>query len=124
MLKTRVLSALIMVPVALACAWAGSPVFDVAVALVGLVMAHEWQAIVQPGHRSPGWVAGAAAVVVALLAVPHPEIALVLMGVAIGPVWGLARGGLARGGRPLVRSTWRFPYWRWYGCVSTADYRR
>ncbi|WP_404378877.1 phosphatidate cytidylyltransferase [Caenispirillum salinarum] len=91
MLKTRVLSALIMVPVALACAWAGSPVFDIAIAAVAVIMAHEWQAIVQAGWRAPGWASGAASAAAALLAVPAPEAALALIAGAVPLVWLLAR---------------------------------
>jgi phosphatidate cytidylyltransferase len=80
-----------MVPVALACAWAGSPVFDVAVALVALFMAHEWQAIVQAGHRAPGWASGFAAAAAALLAVPFPMAAAAVMLLAVPVVWVLAR---------------------------------
>lgn len=76
-----------MVPVALACAWAGSPVFDVAIAAVAVLMAHEWQAIVQAGHRAPGWVSGIAAAASALLAVPAPEAALAVAVLAVPAVW-------------------------------------
>lgn len=92
MLKTRLLSAAIMLPVALLCAWAGSPVFDVAVAGIALIMAWEWQAMVQPGHRLPGWASGFAAALAAVVAVPLPEYALAVALLAPLPVFLLARG--------------------------------
>lgn len=91
MLKTRLLSALIMLPLALACAWAGSPVFDIAVAGIALIMASEWQGIVQPGHRLPGWASGFVGAVCALVAVPLPEWALAVAVLSPVPVFLLAR---------------------------------
>lgn len=92
MLKTRILSALVMIPVALACAWAGSPVFDIAVAGIAVLMALEWQAIVQHGHRAPGFVSAGAAAVAALLAVWAPWLALAVAVAAVPVAAVLARG--------------------------------
>lgn len=91
MLKTRLISAFIMLPVALLCAWAGSPVFDIAVAAVALLMAAEWQGIVQRDHRLPGWVSGFLAAVAVLMAVPLPGVAVAVAVVSPVPVFLLAR---------------------------------
>lgn len=80
-----------MLPVALACAWAGTPVFNIAVAGIALIMAWEWQNIVQPGHRLPGWASGFAAAVAALIAVPLPHYALAVAVLAPVVVFPLAR---------------------------------
>ncbi|GAA0570203.1 phosphatidate cytidylyltransferase [Caenispirillum bisanense] len=97
MLKTRLLSALIMIPLALLCVWAGSPVFDLAVAAIALLMAWEWQAMVQPGHRLPGWAAGFAAAIATLAVVPLPLWALAVVVVAPVPVFLLALSRPAAG---------------------------
>lgn len=81
-----------MVPLALLCVWAGSPVFDIVIAAVAAVMAVEWQAIVQAGHRTPGRISAVAAALAAALVVPAPWIVLVVCLVAPPAVWVAARG--------------------------------
>lgn len=54
---TRVYSALVMLPVALACLWSGTPWFEILVAAATLIMAWEWRRICASG--APFGVAGA-----------------------------------------------------------------
>lgn len=124
MLKTRVLSALVMVPIALLCAWAGTPVFDIAIAAVAALMAVEWQAIVQAGNRRPGVVSAIAAALAALLAVPAPAVALAVVAVAplaVGLVAARRPGALwaALGGLYVALPAFTVVWLREHGGLAT-----
>jgi phosphatidate cytidylyltransferase len=64
MIATRVLSALVMAPVALAAIYLGSPVFDLFIVAAGMVMIWEWTRLTGHGHFGA---AGAGLVVVIAL---------------------------------------------------------
>lgn len=64
-LRLRVISALILAPVALALTYAGGLAFDLLVLAAAVLMAHEWNGLCNKGARAPAavLVAGAAAAV-------------------------------------------------------------
>jgi phosphatidate cytidylyltransferase len=118
-LRTRVLSALILVPVALIPAYFGRPVWDVLVAVMGACMAWEWARLCGGGRLSRvGAVSVAiapAAVAVAALAGFIPALIIVGVGVVLvglgaslvgarNPVWPAA--GVAYVGVPCLAMAW------------------
>jgi phosphatidate cytidylyltransferase len=118
-LRTRVLSALILVPVALIPAYFGRPVWDVLVAVMGACMAWEWARLCGGGRLSRvGAVSVAiapAAVAVAALAGFIPALIIVAAGVVLiglgaslegarNPVWPAA--GVAYVGVPCLAMAW------------------
>lgn len=95
MLKTRVLSAAVMAPPALLAAWFGGYAFAVMIAAAAAVMCWEWQRMLAGRFDWSGRAAALFCLVAALLAVSHPEAALVA--VAVGAVASLLlAGGTAR----------------------------
>lgn len=111
MLRLRVLSALVMAPVALLAAWAGFPVFDAFVAVAAALMVWEWDRMsLGEFSRLGGVVAGALSALV-LLASHLPMLSLVLVGVGSAVLalkserrwlaWGLAYIGV-----PVISLVW------------------
>lgn len=96
-LRLRVLSALVLGPVALAAVWFGGTAFTLFVGLTALLLLHEWLAIVGAGRPRPAAVAGYAAVFLALVAVALGAVAVAFLLVAAGAaaafLLGLRSGG-------------------------------
>jgi phosphatidate cytidylyltransferase len=80
-LKLRILSALVLAPPALLCAWAGGYAFGALVALAAGLMAWEWHRMAVAGYGVSGQLASAAGFFAAVLAVEHPQIALLVVAV-------------------------------------------
>jgi phosphatidate cytidylyltransferase len=116
-LRTRVVSALILAPMALAAAYFGRPVWDVLVAVMGAIMAWEWTRLCGDGRLSRvGAVSMAippAAVAVAALPGAGVIPALIIVGVGVvliglgaslqgarNPVWSAV--GIAYVGAPCL----------------------
>ncbi|MEO5374059.1 MAG: phosphatidate cytidylyltransferase [Alphaproteobacteria bacterium] len=91
MLRLRLLSALVMLPAAVAAAYLGSPVFDVMVAAFAAVMAWEWETICRGRFGTAGVILAITGVAGALLAAAHPGLALAItaVGTIAAPVGGL-----------------------------------
>jgi phosphatidate cytidylyltransferase len=102
MLKTRVLSALILVPATVAAVYVGGPVFDIFIAVAALIMSWEWARLTGQGHFGVAGVAvslssllGIAAVVLdwSIAAIPLVVIgAIITIGIAnwrgsARPIW-------------------------------------
>lgn len=112
MLRTRALSALVMIPVALGAVWLGSPYFDILVAVVGAIMAWEWGRICCDGQF--GWTArlmSVLAVVAALLGAEYPVLALAVVGGGTLAVAVMGRSawltaGMIYVGLPVVALVW------------------
>lgn len=94
MLKTRVLSALVMAPPALLAAWAGGYAFAAMVALAAALMCWEWHRMLNGACALSGRVAAAGSALASLLAVVRPDIGLAMVALAT-----LASAGLAGGDR-------------------------
>jgi phosphatidate cytidylyltransferase len=118
-LRLRVLSALVMAPVALAAAWAGGPWFAALIALGGVVAAWEWSRLCHAGAFGPSGVAVVASVLVAIVlaaaARPAPGLAAAVLGAvatfgisrALGePAPGLTALGTLWVGIPCVALLW------------------
>lgn len=111
MLRTRIVSALIMAPLALGIVWLGSPFFDGLVAVAGLVMIWEWDRICRGRFGATGRVS-AVAIAAAILMAPHyPIPALAVVWIATLAAAAFSRSGwLAMGtlyiGLPLVSLVW------------------
>jgi phosphatidate cytidylyltransferase len=115
-LKTRILSALVMLPPALAAMWYGGWAFEALVALAAALMAWEWDRLVTGRFGPSGIVAGAAGVGAAFLAANSPLWALALVAVAGLAVFAIGRGrdggrfwptlGVPYIGLPVVALAW------------------
>ena len=57
-LAIRVVSAVVLAPLAVAAVWYDFPWFDLLIALVTVMMFAEWRQMVGSGWRRPGWLAG------------------------------------------------------------------
>ncbi|MBK1663289.1 phosphatidate cytidylyltransferase [Rhodospirillum rubrum] len=92
MLKTRILSALVLAPPVLAAAFFGSPWFDALAALAGALMAWEWIRLCRGGFGLTGWTM---AVLMALTGALGTRFPLdVLLGLALAtPMIRLAMAG-------------------------------
>lgn len=111
MLRTRALSALVMVPVALLAVWAGSPYFDILVAVAGAVMAWEWDRMCRGRFGTTGKLVAGLAIVAALLAAEATMIALGIVWIGCLAVAALSRSGWLSLGTlyiclPLVAMVW------------------
>ncbi len=118
-LRTRVVSALILAPVALAAAYFGSPVWDALVAVMAAFMAWEWARLCDGGRLSrvgavsvaiaPGVVAvGAFWGVIPALVIVAVGVVLIgasaNLGSARSPIWLAA--GIAYVGMPCLAMAW------------------
>ncbi|MGE4280626.1 MAG: phosphatidate cytidylyltransferase [Magnetospirillum sp.] len=85
MLLPRILSALVMIPVALAAIWWGGYAFAVLVAVAGAVMVWEWDRMTGGGFTTGGRIAAGLVAVASLMAFVWPvaSLALVLLAAAI-----------------------------------------
>ena len=92
-LKPRILSALVMTPVAIAAVWFGSPYFDMLLFLFCAGMMWEWARMCVPAHYNGVSVVAAVAVGVAMLMQMTGQGPLTFMPIAIGVIIAVARGG-------------------------------
>lgn len=96
----RLVSALILIPVALVEVVLGSPYFDVLVGLAGALIAWEWARLVGGGRLVPAGVVGIAAVLAATIGYSFLPAGWTFGVVVLGAVLTAAAAAL-RGGKPL-----------------------
>lgn len=117
MLKTRILSALVMLPPALAAMWFGGWAFEALVALAAALMAWEWERLVAGRFGPAGIVTAAAGVGAAFLAPDWPLWAAALVAATTLAVAFIGRGREGAGnfwptlgvpyiGLPVLALTW------------------
>lgn len=111
MLRQRILSALVMAPLALGAVWAGSPVFNVLVACAAAVMAWEWDRICRGRFSNSGKIAACAVFAAGLLGGYAPVAALGVVWCGMLAAAAFSRSGwLAMGalyiGVPVVALSW------------------
>lgn len=111
MLRTRLLSAAILAPVALAAVWLGSPWFDILVAVAGAVMAWEWARICRGRFGGSGVLMAVVAAGAGLAAAAHPGGGAAVVWVGCLLIAAFSRSGwLAFGtlyvGLPVVALVW------------------
>ena len=83
-LKTRILSALVLIPLAVGAAWAGGVVFAALCALAGILIGWEWSRLFYPSKDKRSFLSlwiGGGAIIVAVLASTRPLFLLPLSGV-------------------------------------------
>lgn len=107
MLKTRILSALVMLPPALAAAWYGGWAFQALVAVAAALMAWEWDRLVSGRFGPAGIVTAAAGIGAAFLAPAWPLWALALVAVTTVVVAAIGKG---RDGEGAFWPTLGVPY--------------
>lgn len=100
MLRTRILSALVMAPPALLAIWLGGYAFAVLAAVAAAVMCWEWEKMVTGRFALFGRVAAGVCATAALLAVTHPVVAVAAV-LASAVVSGLMAKGLWLAMAPL-----------------------
>ncbi|WP_374445641.1 phosphatidate cytidylyltransferase [Stella sp.] len=109
-LLLRILSAAVLIPLALAAAWAGGPWFAAVVGIFALGMAWEWGRICDPPHRTP---LQAAAIVVAIAGAAAAAAAgWPVAGIAVAAAGAAAAGMLA--GRGGTAPAWMAPAGTFY----------
>lgn len=79
MLRTRILSALVMAPPALAAVWYGGWAFAMLVAVAAAIMCWEWHGMVVKRFPAAGWMAATGCALAALLALQSPSLAVLLV---------------------------------------------
>lgn len=82
MLKTRILSALVMLPPAVAAVWVGGPAFQALVALAAALMGWEWDRMVSGRYGAAGMIVSVSAAAAAFLAPAWPAWAAALVAAA------------------------------------------
>lgn len=100
MLRLRILSALVMIPLALGALYIGSPAFDLLVLAAAMAMTWEWTRLVHGGRFAPaGWITLAAAIATVVLVAADVGgwafLAIVLGGIGAG--FAARLGGDGRG---------------------------
>ncbi|GAB3131878.1 phosphatidate cytidylyltransferase [Novispirillum itersonii] len=111
MLRTRILSALVMGPVALLAVWVNSLLFSLLAAAAAAVMVWEWDRMTRGRFSLAGQIAAVASAVAAVLAPEMPFAALGLVWVSTLTTAALSRSGwLAMGslyvGLPVIALCW------------------
>lgn len=111
MLRTRILSALVMAPVALLAVWYGGWAFGVLAAVSGAVMVWEWDHMCRGRFGATGKAAAVAAVLAALLAPVAPWLSLGVVWTSTLAAAVFSRSGwLAMGtlyiGLPVIALVW------------------
>lgn len=99
MLRTRILSALVMAPPALLAVWWGGVAFAVLVAVAVAVMCWEWDGIVSKRFGWPGRVSAIGCVLSVFVALFQPDIAVLIVLAAAAAAAALAPSG---DGRPRL----------------------
>ncbi|MEQ8285437.1 phosphatidate cytidylyltransferase [Thalassospira sp.] len=92
-LMPRVLSALVMTPVAIAAVWFGSPYFDILLFLFSAGMMWEWSRMCAAGHYNGVSVVAAVALGVAMLMQVTGQEEYIVMPIAISVIIAAARSG-------------------------------
>ncbi|NIZ02123.1 phosphatidate cytidylyltransferase [Thalassospira lucentensis] len=92
-LKPRILSALVMTPVAIAAVWFGAPYFDILLFVFSAGMMWEWARMCIPNHYIGVSIVSGVAIGVAILMQVTGQGELMFMPVAIGVIIAMARGG-------------------------------
>jgi phosphatidate cytidylyltransferase len=110
-LQQRILSALVLGPVALIAVYVGSPLFDAMVALSAAIMTWEWDRICRGHFSRTGRVTAIAVAVAALLGAQFPMAALAVVWFGmLGAALFSRSGWLAMGalyiGVPVIALTW------------------
>ncbi|MGC8786444.1 MAG: phosphatidate cytidylyltransferase [Anaerolineae bacterium] len=97
MLKHRILSAIILIPIVLALAYAGGPYFALTVAVAALRAGYEFYHIMRKGGYQPSYVVGMALIAILLLNAYYPQWQMWRWGLAaavmLPMVWQVIRGG-------------------------------
>ncbi|WP_142847017.1 phosphatidate cytidylyltransferase [Telmatospirillum sp. J64-1] len=91
MLRTRILSALVLAPLALAAIWFGSPWFTLLAALAGAIMGWEWARIVTDRFGKAGFALSVLAAAAAVLAQIEPAFAFLVLALAVAGGYSLGR---------------------------------
>jgi phosphatidate cytidylyltransferase len=110
-LRQRILSALVLAPLALLAVYVGGPVFDAVVALAAAIMAWEWDRICRGRFSKSGQVMAIAVAAAALLGAHFPMAALAVVWIGMLGAAVFSRSGwLAMGalyiGLPVIALTW------------------
>lgn len=113
-LKTRVISALVMAPPALLAAWLGGYAFAALIAVAAALMSWEWHRMLFGGFDPAGRIAAAGGFAAALLAVALPQAALGVVAVTAVAAVVLARAdgrgwagfGVLYVGLPSIALVW------------------
>ena len=95
-LKPRVISALVMTPVAVAAVWFGSPYFELLIFLFSIGMMWEWTRMCVPGHVTSISVVAAFALGVAMMVLAAGEYPLVGLAVVVSATTAALRPGKNR----------------------------
>lgn len=111
MLKTRILSAMVMAPIALGAVWYGWPAFGILAAIAAAVMMWEWDHICRGRFGATGRAAAVTSFVAALMAASLPFSALGVVWVGTLAAAAFSRSGwLSMGslyvGLPVVALVW------------------
>ncbi|MBO6577464.1 MAG: phosphatidate cytidylyltransferase [Thalassospira sp.] len=89
----RVLSAMVMAPVAVAAVWFGSPYFDILLFVFSAGMMWEWSRMCAPNHHNGISVVTAVALAVAMIMYVAGQEEYIVMPIAIGVIIAAARSG-------------------------------
>lgn len=92
-LMPRILSAMVMAPVAVAAVWFGSPYFDILLFVFSAGMMWEWSRMSAPGHYTAISVVNAVALGVAMLMYQTGQAEYIMMPLAISAIIAAARSG-------------------------------
>lgn len=95
-LKPRVISALVMTPIAVAAVWFGSPYFEFLVLLFSIGMMWEWTRMCVPGHVNSISIVAGVALAVAMLLLTTGEYPFVLLSVFVSAATAALRPGKDR----------------------------
>lgn len=96
MLRQRILSALVMAPVAIAAVWFGSWAFGALAALAGALLSWEWARLCRGRLGTSGWLLAAMAVIVAVAGGRHPAMGLGVIVAALCAVFLTDRADLRK----------------------------
>ena len=111
LLRTRILSALVMAPVALVAVWVGGWIFAVLAVAVAATVIWEWHSMVAGTFGLAGAVAAGLSAIACLVVLVHPVAAIALVVVAglltgaIGRSWWLSSGAFYAG-LPALALVW------------------
>jgi len=98
-LRTRVISAAVLVPVGLGCLYLGGPVWDALLLVACVGLASEWARLCAVPRLPAASLAGSVALCLALSAAGRPGLAVAALVPLVGLVWLAVQG---RAGRPLA----------------------
>ena len=107
MLKTRILSAIVLAPPALAAVWFGGFSFTALVAVVAILMGWEWDRVSNKAFGPAGIITSGAGFGASLIALSHPDIGLLIV----------AAGAVATGVLGFVQEGRRKAGWQMLGTI-------